>query len=215
MSLDRAAIRRRAQIAASGVNMDLADWNDLCDDALSALWQTIVRINNDFRVKTTTFSIALPTTNSIDLSTTVTDFMAVRTLCRNFGLPDMEYLNKVGPRMGSLGWDRGYRLEGTFLFVEPYERSPGNYRLAYTPQPPFLTADNQVLDFELQQFVAYVVQHMARAANASEESDITSQDRQFSQAESRVIAWASGQRSADSDQVEDVRGMRRGVAYLP
>jgi hypothetical protein len=220
MSIDRVGLRRRALVASGGVTLDLADWNDLCDDAIAALWQAVVMKNADFRVKTLVpdFTIVDTTQNTLDLSAVAPDFMNLRTLCRNPGTPSEEYLTKVGPRTGSLDCARGYRLEGSTLVIEPYERSAGTYRLKYTPQPPLLTADTgtgSVLDYELAQFSEFVVAHMAAAAMASEESPNQQQVAKLTTATANVVAWASNQRSADPDQVEDVRRVRRGVVWYP
>jgi hypothetical protein len=217
MSVDRPGLRRRALVASGGVNLDEADWDCLCDDAVAALWQAIVMKNADFRVKTLTpdFTIVDTSQNFVDLSSLAPDFMALRTLCRNAGLPSEEYLTKVGPRTGSLDCYRGYRLEGSKLVIEPYERSAGTYRLKYTPQPPLLTDDSTALDYELAQFSEFLVAHMAAAAMAAEESDNKAQLAKLSAAMANVVNWASNQRSADPDQVEDVRRVRRGAVWYP
>lgn len=209
--ITRVRIRARAMVAASSVQLDESDWNDKCDDAISELWQTIVTKNPDFRVNTKAFAIASAALNSYDLAAQVPDFNGVRSLCRDFGLPGEQYLNKMGPRTGSNGWDRGYRLEGSSLFVEPREQAVGNYTLKYTPQPPLLTAETGTagtLDVELAQHLKFIVSHMAVAALGDEESDTRAQQTKLDAATLAVISWASNQRSADADTVEDVRGTR-------
>jgi len=208
MSTTRVQIRKRAKIAASSVQLEEDEWDDLCDDAISELWQVIVTKNPDFRVKTATdFTITLTAINYYDLAVNAVDFNAVRYLCRNPGLPSEEPLNKVGPR----SVDRGYRLEGSALYIEPRDQSLGTYRLKYTPQPPLLTADTGAagtLDVELAQHLKFIVAHMAVAAISSEEGDTRSQQTKLDAATLAAIAWASNQRSADADTVEDVRGTR-------
>lgn len=206
--ITRTRIRDRAKIAASSVQLERDEWNDLCDDAIKALWKVIVTKNADFRVKTATdFTITSTAANSFDLAANVTDFNAVRYLCRNPGLSNEEPLNKVGPR----STERGYRLEGQLLIIEPPDLSLGTYRLKYTPQPPLLTADtgaSGTLDVELEQHLEFIVAHMAVAALGSEESDTGTQQKKLDKAEVEVKSWASNQRSADADTVEDVRGTR-------
>jgi len=206
MANDRQSFRRRAQIAASGVEWDDTDWNDACDDAIDALWRTITRIAPDFRVKTTTVTITDPASNSGALPS---DFMAIRTVCRSPRTQSEEYINKVGPKTGSAGFDRGWRLEDnspTKLVLEPYETSVGSYEVKYTPQAPLLTADTGVtLDTELQQFGEFIVRHMAVSALASDESDARAQAALLAKAEADVIQWAGTQRASEPDQVEDVR----------
>lgn len=212
--ITRKRLRSRARVAASGVSLDDADWDDLCDDAIAALWQTIVKKNVDFRVKPVDFSLTSTAVNSVDLAAIAPDFNILRSLCRDFGMSSEQYLNKVGPRTGSLGGERGYRLENTLLVIEPFELAVGNYRLKYTPQPPLLTSDSGAtgtLDLELVQFVEFIVRHMAVAALVSEESPIGEQKDLFDAAQADVVTWASGQRSADPDTVEDVRGRRWGL----
>jgi hypothetical protein len=209
--ITRVRIRARAIVAASSVQLEKDDWNDLCDDAISELWQTIVTKNPDFRVNTKTFTIASVALNSYDLAANAADFNAVRSLCRDLGLPSEQYLNKVGPRNGSTGWDRGYRLEGSALYIEPREQAIGSYTLKYTPQPPLLTAETGTagsLDVELAQHLKFIVAHMAVAAIGSEEGDTTAQQKKLDAATLAVVSWASNQRSADADTVEDVRGTR-------
>lgn len=214
MSVTRVGLRRRATIAASGVSWLETDWDDACDDAISALWRLITSKNRDFRVKSTTISI---TDVTAPFGTLPSDFMDVRTVCRNAGTQSESFLSKVGPKTGSMGFERGHRLEDsspTKLVIEPYESSIGTYLVKYTPQPPLLTADTGTggtLDVELQQFAEYLVAHMAVAALGSDESSTTAQQVKLDKAEAAVISWASNQRDADPDQVEDVRGRRRGV----
>ncbi len=207
----RVRIRNRARVAASGVQLLDDDWDDLLDDAMKALWKLIVTKNVDFRVNTRTFSITSAATNFYDLATNAVDFNAIRLLARDFGLPGVQYLNKVGPRTGANGGERGYRLEGSSLYIEPSDAALGNYTLKYTPQPPLLTADTGTagtLDVELEQHLEFIVSHMAVAAIGSEDGDTRTQQGKLDKAEALVVDWASNQRSADADTVEDVRGTR-------
>jgi hypothetical protein len=62
-----------------------------------------------------------------------------------------------------------------------------------------------VIDAELDQFAAFLVYDAANVALAREESDRL-YEIDFQREEAAVIAWASSQRSAEPDVVEDVRG---------
>ncbi len=62
-----------------------------------------------------------------------------------------------------------------------------------------------VIDAELDQFAAYLVYDAANVALAREESDRL-YEIDFQREEQAVIAWASSQRSAEPDVVDDVRG---------
>lgn len=199
-----AQLRDRVQvlydISGSAVLSD-AQWNTLVNDGIRALWADVTRINKDFRVNTVP-AFTLTSVQSVALAA---DFREMRAVRFNPGTQNQDYLQKQSMRNGSQDYLRSYRLQGSSLYIEPLQNCAGTYDYVYIPLPPTLTLDADVFDVELEQFQDYVVYHAVIAALSREESDITQPAQLFASAQSAVIGWASDQRSADPDTIEDVR----------
>ncbi|MDB4981758.1 MAG: hypothetical protein JWM82_2510 [Myxococcales bacterium] len=205
MSLTLAQMRARVQViydvTGSAVLSD-AEWNQLINDGIRALWSLVTRINKDFRVKKLPFTldgvtqfVALPS-----------DFREVRAVRLNPGTNSQVYLQKESMRNGSQRYARSYRPEGINLYVEPLQNCAGTYDLVYIPAAPVLVLDADAFDLELEQFQDYPIYRAVVAALQREESDVSQAAALLGAAEEAVTGWASDQRSADPDTVDDVRG---------
>lgn len=227
MAATLAQLRARARVLADMTNTQFltdAEFNDLVNDGIDALWADVTSVNKDFRNKVFPFNITSTATNFIVLSSVVTDFREVRYVRRDPGTTNQKILNKLGMRSGSMQAEQSYRLQDANLYIEPFLNSVAAYDLIYIPQSPRLAADGSVLDLELDQFAEYVILHATIKALGKEESDaqaatflaLFDPNGDGKKGErGKVMRWASDQRSADPDQVEDVRGSRRSRTNWP
>jgi hypothetical protein len=113
---------------------------------------------------------------------------------------------------GSVGADGTYVVTaavGKTLTVTP--AAPVGISLNVATTAEFLTSS---IDAELEQFAEFLVYDAVNVALAREESE-RAYEIDFQRAEKDVIAWASSQRSADPDTVEDVRGRQRWGWGIP
>lgn len=207
MTVTLAQLRDRAQtlydISGSGVLSD-AQWNTLINDGIRAMWSDVTVINKDFRV-TTSPPFTLTSVQLVSLTAIAPDFREVRAVRLSPGTDGQVYLQKQSMRNGSSQFSRSYRLQGTSLYIEPLQNCAGTYDLVYIPSAPVLVLDADALDVELEQFQDYPVYSAVIAALSREESDITQPGVIFAEAKARLISWASDQRSADPDTIENVR----------
>lgn len=211
MAITLAQLRARAQVISDCYRFTTAEWNDLINDGIRALYSDVVAANPDFRVSGSNFSITSTATPSASLPA---DFRQERAVVLDFGLTTQVYLPRFTMRDGQVSFDRSYRLEGTTIVVEPRERSIGSYRLLYVPTPPTIASDGTNLDSELEQFQDVIILHAAMLAMTSEETDISQVAVQLGKAMERVRPWASSLRSVDRATVEDKRAYGRTTGRL-
>lgn len=178
-----------------------AELDQFINDAYRTLWAMVVAINKDFRITTLPFTLA----SGQQSQAFPTDFMEIRFVRLNPGTDNQIYLSKAGAKTGSQQWDRSYRPAGTAVIIEPIQRAAGAYALDYVPQPPVLVAPNDTLDAELDQFSDFIAYHAATIALVREEADGGQFESLLGAIAARVSRWASDQRSADPDRIEDVR----------
>jgi hypothetical protein len=204
VAITLAQLRDRVQvlydISGSAV-LSVAQWNTLVNDGIRAMWAIVTRINKDFRV-TTVAPFSLTSVPSVALAA---DFREMRAVRVDPGTQNQVYLQKLSMRNGSQQFARSWRLQGTSLYIEPIQNCAGTYDYVYIPLPPVLVADGDVFDVELEQFQDFVVYHAVVQALAREESDITQAAQVLGTAEAALTGWASDQRAAEPDQIEDVR----------
>ncbi len=212
MAITLAQLRARAQVISDCYRFTSAEWNELVNDGIRALYADVVAANPDFRVSGTNFSITTTATPSASLPA---DFRSERAVVRDFGLQTKVYLPRFTMRDGQVAYERSYRLEGTTLVIEPPDRSVGNYRLLYIPTAPVLASDGAFLDTELEQFQDVVILHASMLAMTSEETDISQVAVQLGKAMERVRPWASSLRSTDRATIEDKRGYGQSLGRLP
>lgn len=143
-----------------------------------------------------------------------TNYRETRLVRVDPGTENARILNRTTPRVGQSSWEREYRLEGSSLVIEPAGRCAGNYEHRYVPNVTPLVNDTDELDAELDQFAEFIVYDAADVALAREESERL-YELDFQRAEKDVISWASSQRSADPDTVEDVRRPNRWGVGIP
>lgn len=204
MSLTLAQMRARVQViydVAGSAVLTSPEWDQLLNDGIRALWSRVTRINKDFRL--TTFAFTLTTSQSVAFPA---DFREVRAVRLNPGTNSQVYLKKQSMRNGSIQYERSYRPNGVNLTIEPLQNCTGNYDLVYIPAAPVLAADGDLFDVELEQFQDYPIYHAVVAALQREESDASQAAQLLSLADEFVTGWASDQRSADPDTIDDVRG---------
>jgi hypothetical protein len=203
MAITLAQLRARVQIlydiTGSAILSD-PEWNQLVNDGIRAMWADVTRINKDFRVTTVGFVLT-----TVQFTALAADFREIRAVRLNPGTQSQIYLQKQSMRNGSQTFTRSYRLQGTSLYIEPLQNIAGTYDYVYIPQAPVLAADGDLFDAELEQFQDYVVYHAVIASLSREESDIGQSAQLMAAAQSALVGWASDQRSADPDTVEDVR----------
>lgn len=187
-----------------------SELDQFINDAYRKLWAMVVAVNKDFRITTLPFTLA----NGQQSQAFPADFMEIRFVRLNPGTDNQIYLTKFGAKSGSQQWDRSYRPAGAALFIEPIQRAAGAYALDYIPQPPVLAAPTDALDAELDQFSDFLVYDAAITALAREETDAgqlvaicygVPGDPHNTGIAGRVRRWASDQRTADPDRIEDVR----------
>lgn len=197
-------------ISGSAVLSD-PQWNTLVNDGIRAMWADVTRINKDFRVTT----VAPFTLTSVPNVTLAADFREMRAVRYQPGTQGQVYLQKQSMRNGSQQFERSYRLQGNQLYIEPLQNCNGTYDYVYIPAAPVLVNDTDVFDVELEQFQDYVVYHAVVQALSREESDITQSAQILATAQEALIGWASDQRSADPDTIEDVRRVSRWLWAPP
>lgn len=204
MSTSLATLEQRVQtlydVSGSTV-LSTVELDQFINDAYRALWALVVGINKDFRITPLPFTLAA----GVQAVAFPADFMEIRFVRYNPGTDNQIYLSKFGAKSGSQQWDRTYRPAGTTLVIEPLQRAAGSYSLDYIPQPPALTVSGSTLDAELDQFADFIVYHATIAALAREETPVDQMEGMLGPIAQRVSRWASDQRSADPDHVEDVR----------
>jgi hypothetical protein len=215
MAITLAQLRARSQVISDCYRFTDAEWNEMVNDGIRALYADVIAVNPDFRVSTADFSITSTATPQVALSTaTSNSFRAERAVQRDPGLSTMTYLPRFSMRDGQVEFERSYRLQGDLLIIEPRERSIGSYRLFYNPAPPVLASDGATLDAELEQFQDCVIQHAAMLAMISEETDIAQIAVALGTARARVKPWAAGQRSSNPTTIEDRRGYATSRSFV-
>lgn len=201
-------LRERAQVLSDLKGTDFlstAEWLPLINDGIRAVYSEVVALCVGFRVTTAAFSITNIATPTYALPT---DFRSVFAVVLDPGLTTERRLNRYAPRSAMGRAERSYRIDGRNVVIEPRARALGNYRLDYTPAAVELVADIDAMDVELEMFEDAVALSAAVSALASDQRDFSQQAAMLGAAMDRVRAWASDQRSADPDEVEDVRGGR-------
>jgi len=190
--------------------LSAAELDQFINDAYRKLWAMVVAVNKDFRLTPLPFTLVA----GQQAQAFPADFMEIRFVRLNPGTDGQVYLTKWGAKSGSQQYDRSYRPSGANLIIEPLQRAAGVYSLDYIPQPPVLAAPTDSVDAELDQFSDFLVYDATIAALAREEADAGQMvaicygipgDPQNAGIAGRVRRWASDQRSADPDKIEDVR----------
>lgn len=196
-------------VAGSQV-LDDSEWLFLLNDSYRKLWRTVTEANRDFRVSVDTFTLTTTQTRALPAT-----FRETRIVRVNPGTENQSPLNRTTARGGQDAWERQYRLEGGFLYIEPLTRCAGNYEHRYVPNLTPLVAPSDLVDVELEQFAAFLVYDSVNVALKREETGPLYAD-DFAREESAAKKWAAAQRSADPDGVEDVKAnSRTGRGWTP
>jgi hypothetical protein len=187
-----------------------AQWERMVNEGNRALWADVTAANKYFRVTRDSFTIAAQT------RALPAGYQETVNVIRNPGTETEDYLNKLGPRNGSRGWTRTYRLQGTSLYIEPIGNAAGTYAHDYIPAVVDLTAIIN-MDVELEQWRLYPVYYTVLQAIGHDNTDGNAFFRLLYGVpgtpnepglRGQVMKWAAGKRSADPDTIEDVRGRR-------
>jgi hypothetical protein len=198
-----AEIRDRAQllydISGSEV-LSAPQWDVLCNSGYRALWAEVVSRHKNFRINVDPFTLTTTQTRALPA-----DYRETFLVRLNPGTENQVILSRFTPRIAASLYERSYRLQGTNLVIEPLQRCAGTFDHLYIPTCPVLTLDADELDAELDQFVDYVVYKTTILALTREESEIAQWGALLGDELARVIRWASNQRSAEPDVVDDVR----------
>jgi len=190
--------------------LSAAELDQFINDAYRKLWAMVVAVNKDFRLTPMPFTFVA----GVQAVAFPADFMEIRFVRLNPGTDNQIYLTKFGAKSGSQQFNRTYRPSGANLIIEPLQNCAGSYSLDYIPQPPKLVAGTDTLDAELDQFADFIVYDAAIAALSREETDAGQLvalcygipgDPKNPGIAGRVTRWASDQRAADPDHIEDVR----------
>lgn len=129
----RAASQVLADMVGSPVLLD-PEWDELHRDGIRAFWADVTSVNKDFRVNTQNFALT-----STQLTSLPSDFREVRFVRRDPGTQNQKILNKWGGRgVVSDPNDRGYRIQGSSLYIDPLVNCAGTYDLLYVPSAPVL-----------------------------------------------------------------------------
>jgi hypothetical protein len=204
---DRDELRARCQVlydVAGSLVLSDTEWAELINDSYRKLWRTVVRINKSFRTITDPFTLTAGL-NARPLPANYRETLMVR---KDPGTENQVILPRLTPRVAASRFERSYRLQNTNLLIEPLARCEGTYDHIYIPNVTILSAGDTELDAELDQFAAFIVYDAVNVALAREET-ARLYEVDFQREERDVIAWASSQRSADPDTIEDVRGRQR------
>jgi hypothetical protein len=160
MAQTLAQLRAEAQQRSNQENKTLvatADWNRYINEAVAELYDLVLSVNPHYYVASAAFT--LTTLNTFTLTTLTPTFYKLR---------GVDYLPSA---------------TGQPITVHPFnflERNryrnqgfAGNYTIWYTPAPPVLVADGDVLDFILDNWAEFIPVTAAIVAAVKEESDIT------------------------------------------
>ena len=138
MAATLAQLRGRARVLADMVSTQFltdAEFNDLVNDGIDALWADVTSVNKDFRVSIYPFSLTSTATNFIAFPA---DFREIRNVRRDPGTTNQKILTKLGQRSGSYQAEVSYRLQDRNLFIEPFLNCVAAYDLSYVPWSPRL-----------------------------------------------------------------------------
>ena len=207
-----AELRESAQllydIAGSAVLSD-PQWDRLLNTGYRKLWAKVVAVLKYFRVTPLSFTL-VGTTQTQALPA---DFREVLRVVSDPGTDNQRILTRYGDRIAQAIWERSYRVEGTNVVVEPAQRSAGSYRLDYIPECPVLAADTDTVDAELAKFEDALVYYAVIAAQTREETDAGGFTALLTSEYADAARWASDQRDAEPDTVDDVRSGSRGWSW--
>jgi hypothetical protein len=161
MAQTLAQLRAEAQQRSNQENKTLvatADWNRYINEAIAELYDLVLSVNPHYYVSNSSFT--LTSLNTLDLTTLTPTFYKLR---------GVDYLPSAN---------------GQPVTVHPFnflERNrwrnqgfAGTYTIWYTPAPPTLVADGDVLDFILNTWAEFIPVTAAIVAAVKEESDISS-----------------------------------------
>lgn len=216
MSITRDQLQERAEAIAdqppstSDTFVTYSQASDWVNDGIRALYDDVIDVNPDFRVTPgSTQAITDITANYFALPA---DFRSVRAIMSDPGTTYRDVLPRYQMRAGIRDLlRRSYRIQGSSIYIEPAERSVGNYQLLYNPIAPVLADGNDVLDSELEQFQDVIVLHAAVMMLTKNEWDISSVGAQLAIAKQRAQRWARNARTVDPPSVEDVRSPPRRI----
>lgn len=193
-----------------------AQWESMVNDGYRALWADVTAANKYFRVTRDSFTITTGQTRALPAA-----YQETVNVIRDPGTQSEVYLDRLGPRNGSVQFSRSYRLQDALLYIEPVLNAAGTYAHDYIPAPAALTAIVN-MDVELEQWQLYPVYYTVLEAIGHDNTDGNAFFRLLYGApptepglRGQVMKWAAGKRSADPDGIEDVRARRRWAPGLP
>ena len=228
MSIPVSSLILSAQAAADMVNSPFVDtptWIDWCDQAHKQLYGKAFQAFQDTFYKATVASGSSPPTSFPDYTlangvgnniiTLPSDFRAIRGLfvqdpdqASRKNIPKFNFgeLTKFrnGSDLASFGpssQTKAYRVVSrSTLIMEPPENCGGTYRLYYVNGPLPLTQTTDTIMPELEPWVEYISQAMARKALLKEESDISAVDQRMSEIMTDMLI----ETETDENQVDSV-----------
>lgn len=178
------------------------EWEDAVNRAVEAFWVDCLAVNQTLRVSSSTLTITTTATPSASLPAT---FMSALRVIKDVGTPQQIEIFRAGSE--SQDGERTFRIEGSTLYIDPFERAIGVYQLSYNPLPTPLSAVVD-LDAELSQHREYFQLHAAIQYLSSEQSSISDLAPQFAICKGRAETWAARQRSSQPSKIRDVRPRR-------
>lgn len=175
------------------------EWENAINNAVRAFWVDALAKNMTLRVSTATLSI---TTTATPYAALPADFMSALRVFKDAGTSRQREVFRSGSE--SQCGERTFRIEGSSLYIDPFELSVGTYQLRYNPLPTDLTALID-LDAELSQHREYFALHAAMAYLTSEQSSTSDLAPRFRACQARAEEWAMRQRSSQPTKIRDVR----------
>ncbi|HET7036586.1 MAG TPA: hypothetical protein VFI42_12960 [Thermomicrobiaceae bacterium] len=183
------------------------EWESAINRALEAFWVDCLAINQTLRVSSTTLTI---TSTGTPYASLPADFMSALRLFVYAGTSQQREVFRSGAEDADA--ERTFRIEGSNLYIDPFERSVGSYLLRYNPLPTALSSaappDQVDLDAELSQHREYFELHAAIAYLSSEQESISDLAPRFAICQQRALDWAARQRSSQPSKIRDVRPRR-------
>lgn len=197
--------QRNANAQVGGI-WSPTEWDRGVNDQYEGVWLDVIGLQPTFRVTVATLTIAAAATPSQALPA---GFSSMLEVWKDASMPSRQRIYRYGDKQASGFLDRTFRIEGQRLYIDPAEQSVGSYEIRYNPLVTPLSAIVD-MDVELAQHREYIEILTAIAYLNAEESPIAEQMARLKAPRDRFIAWASRQRSAEPNQVRDVR-RRRGL----
>lgn len=206
----RTAAKQRADMVNSSFVSD-AEWNSFINGSGYALYDILVASYGEDYFSTTYSFTTDGTSERYALPSGFYKLLGVEVLIASSQYVTLKPF-KFGERnrfarpgtviLGDLA-NLQYRLNGSFLWLQPMAASGQTVRIWYVPQWTALTADATTFD-GISGWLDYVVVDAARKALVKEESDTAQLERELAELKDRIVGQAPNRDTAGPVRVTDV-----------